>query len=187
MHTLQTKRLTLRQWRDEDYPAFASLNSDADVMRFFPNRLSREQSDAMLNRLRGNIERNGWGFWAAEHRDSGQLMGFVGLNTPTAQLPFNPCVEIGWRLAKAFWRQGFASEAAALSLRYGFEQLELDSIVAFSPVANIGSQAVMKKIGMHNTGEDFAHPAVTADSGLQSHVLYRIHQHQWRQADRLIY
>ncbi len=99
---LQTERLILRQWQDSDDDPFATLNADPEVMRHFPSTLNRDESDKLANRIRNNIADNGWGFWAVQGKGSGQFIGFVGLNRPQADLPFNPCVEVGWRLARQF-------------------------------------------------------------------------------------
>lgn len=95
-----------------DRDPFAALNSDPRVMEFFPTPLTRAESDAMADRCESLIHECGWGFWAAELKTNGRFIGFVGLHTPSAQLPFSPCVEIGWRLAYEHWGKGLASEAA---------------------------------------------------------------------------
>jgi RimJ/RimL family protein N-acetyltransferase len=95
----ETDRLRLRQWLATDREPFAALNADPRVMEFFPATLDRATSDAMANYCEALIAERGWGFWAAEVKGSGQFIGFVGLHTPSSELPFSPCVEIGWRLA----------------------------------------------------------------------------------------
>ncbi len=90
-------------------------------MEFLLPLATRADSDAMVERIRTRIAENGWGFWAVEHKASGEFMGFTGLNSPLADLPFSPCVEIGWRFARRWWGQGFASEAARGALQVGFE------------------------------------------------------------------
>lgn len=102
MHTLETPRLRLRQWQEADIPHFARMGADAETMRYFPQRLTAEQSRAMALRCQALIAQRGWGFWAAEHKATQQFMGFVGLHVPAAQLPCSPCVEVWWRLQRAF-------------------------------------------------------------------------------------
>lgn len=126
----ETERLILRQWLPSDRAPFAELNADPEVMRYFPATLSREESDALADRAQAMIERHGWGFWAVEQKEDGDFIGFVGLNIPAVDLPFNPCVEVGWRLAQASWGQGYATEAARACLQVGFQQLYLAEIVS---------------------------------------------------------
>ncbi|AWH88937.1 GNAT family N-acetyltransferase [Limnobaculum parvum] len=171
---LDTQRLRLRQWQPKDRAPFAELNADPEVMKYFPTTLDRATSDAMADRCQSLIAERGWGLWAVELKSDGQFIGFVGLNIPTNELPFSPCVEISWRLANAFWGQGYATEAAKHVLQVGFEQLELPEIVAFTTIANQRSRAVMEKLGMTRTPDDFEHPALAEGHPLRKHCLYRI-------------
>ena len=178
-----TPRLRLRQWRESDLAPFAALTADPQVMEFFPATLSREESDALVARLAERIDANGWGFWAAEDKASSELIGFVGLNSPLYALPFSPCIEIGWRLAKRWWGQGLASEAARASLAVGFEQLGLQEIVSFTALANLRSRAVMKRLGMReDPAGAFDHPLVAEGHPLRRHCLYRLDRGTWAQA-----
>ena len=88
------------------------------------------------------------------------FIGFVGLHVPKDHLPCSPCFEIGWRLAKPYWGKGYASEAATAALDYAFTELQLDEVLSFTAVANLPSEAVMKRIGMTNTGNNFMHPDI---------------------------
>ncbi|KAF0813083.1 hypothetical protein IGB42_02483 [Andreprevotia sp. IGB-42] len=177
--TPETARLRLRQWRADDLAPFAALNADAEVMRYFPAPMSRPDSDAMAERMAGLITLRGWGFWAVERKDSGAFIGIVGLNVPRPELPCYPCVEMGWRLARAHWRQGYALEAAQAALQVGFATLQLPEIVAFTALPNLPSQGVMEKLGMQRDAANFEHPAVPEGSPLRTHCLYRITQAQW--------
>lgn len=174
----ETSRLWLRQWREDDREPFAKLNANPKVMEFFLSTLDREASDAMLNRCQQLIEQKGWGFWAVELKETKQLIGFVGLHQPIAELPFAPCVEIGWRLDTPFWGKGFATEAAQMALKVGFEQLALSEIVSFTTLQNKRSQAVMQRLGMAYA-EQFDHPAVPEGSPLKKHCLYRLSKLHW--------
>jgi len=178
---LNTNRLCLRQWREEDREPFASLNADPQVMEFFPSVLSRADSDALMDRCQSLITEQGWGFWAVETRDTNEFVGFVGLNIPAYELPFSPYVEIGWRLARPDWGKGYATEAAKGALQIGFEQLEFPEIVSYTPVTNLRSRAVMERLGMRDTGETFEHPKVAGDSPLRLHCLYRLSRSRWKQ------
>lgn len=174
-----TPRLRLRQWREADRAPFAQLTADPDVMAFFPSVLTRAQSDAMADACQALIAEHGWGFWAVETRAERQFIGFVGLHAPAAELPCSPCVEIGWRLARAHWGLGYASEAARAALRVGFEALALPEIVAFTAVPNLRSQAVMVRLGMQPDGR-FDHPALLPGHALREHRLYRLPRDAWR-------
>lgn len=183
---LETDRLYLRQWEDKDYMPFAAMNADPEVMRYFPATLSREESDAHLDRYRAGIAECGWGFWAVERKIDEQFIGFVGLNRPSAELPFKPCVEIGWRLAVSAWGKGYASEAAREALSAGFRLLKFDEIVAFTSIINSRSVAVMERLGMLRDTATFAHPGVREGSDLREHYLYRISAQQWSSSCTLI-
>lgn len=169
-----TARLRLRQWRTEDHEPFAAMNADPEVMKYFPALGTRESSDRMIDVWQTELGERGWSNWAVEISASRTFIGFVGLSVPRRALPFMPCVEIGWRLAKAHWGNGFATEAAQATLRVAFEEIELDEVVSFTSLVNRPSRAVMERIGMLNSGEDFDHPAVPEGSNLRRHCLYRI-------------
>jgi RimJ/RimL family protein N-acetyltransferase len=170
---LETPRLRLRPWTAADRAPFAALNADPRVMAFFPAPLTRAQSDAMADRCEALVREHGWGPWAVEAKADGAFIGCVGLHVPSPLLPFSPCVEVLWRMARAYWGQGLASEAAAQALRFGFETLGLEEIVAFTTVGNRRSRAVMERMGMHAAGT-FAHPLLEAGSPLLQHALYRL-------------
>lgn len=169
----ETERLFLRQWAPADREPFAALNADSRVMEFFPARLTRAESDAMADRCESLIQERGWGFWAAELKATREFIGFVGLHTPSAELPFSPCVEVGWRLSFEHWGRGLASEAARGALRVGFASLGLREIVSFTAVGNFRSRAVMERLAMGESGT-FEHPQVPEGSSLRLHCLYRL-------------
>jgi RimJ/RimL family protein N-acetyltransferase len=172
---LSGSRLRLRQWTKADKAPFAAMNADPEVMEHFPAPLTPAQSDGLVDRIHRFIEAHGWGFWAAALHD-GTFLGFIGLSIPPSpDLPFQPCVEIGWRLARSHWGQGLASEGARLALRVGFEVLELDEIVAMTQLRNQRSRAVMERLGMREAaGEEFEHPLVPVGSHARRMCLYRL-------------
>lgn len=177
---LKTPRLILREWREADRLPFYRLNSDPDVMRYFPHLLSKKQSDAFIESIRQKfIQQQGWGLWAVELRAQKQFIGFVGLNIPAYDLPFMPGTEIGWRLAKPFWRQGLAYEAARSVLDFAFLQQEMPEIVSFTAKINRPSENLMKKLTMEKDAHNFLHPALPSAHPLQEHILYRLNQQQW--------
>jgi RimJ/RimL family protein N-acetyltransferase len=181
MNVLHTERLQLRQWGDSDCSRFAAMNADPRVMRFFPATLELDASNALAQRCRNNIARRGWGLWAVERKSDAEFLGFVGLEEPSAALPFAPCVEVGWRLGQEFWGFGYATEAAKAALRFGFETLDLHEIVSFTALTNTPSRAVMRRLGMHNSEQDFEHPNVPTGHPLRTHCLYRLSRQQWRE------
>ena len=181
---LTTERLILRQWQESDRDAFARLNADPVVREFFPRVQTREESDADAARVQKAIEERGWGFWAVEVRGGASFIGFVGLSIPRFEAHFTspqaPCVEIGWRLLKEHWGKGYVSEAAVECLRFGFEKLTLQEIVAFTVPLNVRSRAVMERIGMsRDPADDFDHPNLEPGHPLRRHVLYRMNRWDW--------
>lgn len=170
---ISTERLILRQWDDEDFQPFSEMGRDKDVMAFFPDLLTVEESYNMARRIQSLIAERGWGLWAVEIPGVSKFAGFVGLHTPKETMPFSPCVEVGWRLAKRYWSMGYATEAANASLRYAFKDLDLDEVVSFTTVSNTRSQAVMEKIGM-SYADRFEHPDLEPSDPLREHVLYKL-------------
>lgn len=179
MIVTETERLILRQWRDEDIEPFVRMNADPNVMQYFPSLYSADQTRALVERVRNDIDRNGWGFWAAQRKDTSEFIGFIGINQVNEGLAFAPCVDIGWRLAKEHWGVGFATEGALASLAYGFDQAGMDEIVSITPTTNQPSERVMQKIGMRKAARNFMHPEVPKSDPLCEHVLYRLTSSQW--------
>ena len=172
---IETERLLLRQWRDEDFEPFAVLNADPVVMEYFPALLSRAESNIAAEGNRRVIEERGWGLWALERIDTSEFIGFTGLWQVPADYPFVPAVEVGWRLARGHWGLGFATEAARAAVQFGFDRIGLQEIVSMTSVANLRSRRVMEKLGMtHDPADDFDHPRVPEGSPLRRHVLYRL-------------
>ena len=170
---VETERLRLRHWRASDRKPFAELNSDPRVMEFLPSVIKRSESDAMADRCQALIEDRGWGFWATERKDTREFIGFVGLHVPSAPLPFQPCVEIGWRLAHDQWGFGYATEAATKVLSFAFDVLHFPEIVSFTSVRNSRSRAIMEHLRMIES-TPFEHPSLPEGHPLRPHVLYRI-------------
>ena len=170
----ETERLYLRQWQGSDYAPFARMNADLRVMEHFPACLEQAASDELADRCCKLIAERGWGIWAVELKQTQSFIGFVGLHIPTHDFPFNPCVEIGWRLAADHWGNGYATEAAQAALQVGFDMLELEEIVSFTSLLNRRSQALMERLGMQREAWTFEHPALPAGSPLREHCLYRL-------------
>lgn len=177
MIILETPRLIIRNWEDRDRDLFHRINSDDEVMRFFPFRRDRTQSDEVFDRLRKMITETGLGFYALAEKESGQCLGFAGLARTDLE-PYFPdgTVEIGWRLATPFWGKGYVTEAGKALIEYAFGTLGLTEVVSFAVHDNDRSTAVMQRIGMsRDPGSDFDHPGVPGETQhLKRHVVYRI-------------
>jgi len=177
---ITTERLILRHWRESDREPFARLNADLRVMEYMPHVLSRQESDALADRIDVHFGQHGFGLCAVELRRGGSFIGFIGVNVPSFEAHFTPCVEIGWRLAADYWGQGLATEGANAIVRCGFETLGLDELVSFTVPANARSRRVMEKLGMtHDPADDFDHPRLPAGHPLRHHVLYRLNRSVW--------
>jgi RimJ/RimL family protein N-acetyltransferase len=174
---LRTDRLRLHRWTDADRVAFAALNADPVVMEHFPSTLTLEQSNAFVDRAEAAFEKQGLGLWAVEVTESSLFAGYIGLWQATFEAHFTPAIEIGWRFAKEFWGNGYATEGARVVLADGFERLGVDEIVSFTATVNERSWRVMERIGMtHDPADDFDHPTLEPGHRLERHVLYRINR-----------
>lgn len=181
---LASPRLRLRPWQDADRDPFAAMTADTEVMRHFPAVLTREQSDAWIDRMSRKINERGWGLWALDYLAEGatapQFAGFTGLNIPDPEFPIGPCVEVGWRLAPQFWGLGLATEAARLALRAGFESLGLEEIVALTTLRNTRSRAVMQRLGMQESpADEFDHWAYPQGNPDRRCCIYRLPRARW--------
>jgi RimJ/RimL family protein N-acetyltransferase len=173
--TLSSGRICLRRWRDEDREAFAAMNSDARVMEFFRSRLSRVESDGMIDGIQKHFSEREFGLWAIEVPGVAPFIGFAGLTVARFGAPFTPCVEVGWRIAFEHWGRGYATEAARLALGYGFGILALSEVVSFTSAMNHRSRAVMERLGMRrDPAEDFDYSSFPEGHPLRRHVIYRL-------------
>lgn len=176
---LETERLILRPFEPRDHAPYAAINADPEVMRYFHAPFTREETEASIARAHENLERNGFHFLATELRETGELIGILGMaridEATRAAIPSRPEVEIGWRLRRDTWGKGLAPEGARAWLDYAWNELRLPEVVALTYKGNLPSQRVMEKIGMVYVPEDdFIHPRVPADSPVRESVLYRI-------------
>lgn len=173
--TIRTDRLLLRGFTDADRAPFATMNADPVVMEHFPAAKTRAESDGFVDRVVAHWAEHGWGLWALERTDTGQFIGYTGLWPILFDAPFEPRVEIGWRLAAEHWGHGFATEAARAALDVAFGPLALTEIVSFTAVGNVRSQRVMERIGMHREPAwDFEHPSVPVGHPTRQTVTYRL-------------
>ena len=176
---LRTDRLIMRPWRDADREPFAAMNADPAVMEYFPAPLTREESDAFVDRIVANMERDGYGLWALEVDN--RFIGYTGLAPWTSPVRGDEFVEVGWRLARHAWGHGYATEAARAALAEGFDRFGLPVIVSVTARANERSQRVMRRLGMvRDPADDFDHPRVPRDSPLVPHVRYHLTADAWR-------
>jgi RimJ/RimL family protein N-acetyltransferase len=172
---IETERLILREWREQDREPFGELNGDARVTEHFPGLISRENSDAFVDRAIAGWQR-GFGFWAVEVRTTNDFIGFIGLAEPTWEAPFAPAIEIGWRLSFESWGHGYATEGARAVLAWVKDNVQPPGgeLVSFTTVRNVRSRRVMEKLGfVHDEREDFDHPMLP-DWDERRHVLYRL-------------
>ena len=195
---LRTERLILRDWTDADREPFAVLNADPEVMAHFPAPLARAESDAMVDRIVTSMHRRGFGLWVVEVVGGPACIGFVGLNPIPFDAGFTPALEVGWRLARPAWGQGYAPEAAVACVDFAFASVRrdgddfamagpaderLDEVVSMTTPGNTNSRRVMEKIGLtRDPADDFDHPTI-ADRAphLVRHVLYRVDRASWLQ------
>ncbi|MDG2043381.1 MAG: GNAT family N-acetyltransferase [Maricaulis sp.] len=178
--TIETERLILRGWREEDRTGFAAINADPAVMEFFPAVLTTEQSDARLAGIQEQVRKDKFCWHAVERRDTGEMIGFTGLAQIQYEAHYAPTVEIGWRLTPSSQGKGFATEAARASLRHGFEALGLEEIISLASLGNTASISVMRKIGLTESAESpFDHPSLMDTPHLNPCVLYRIRREEF--------
>lgn len=172
---IETERLILRRFRDDDREAFAALNGDPRVGDWLGGALDRAGSDALMDRIEAHYAQHDFGFWAVERTSDGRLIGMIGLAvvTPDALPSIGAAVEIGWRLIPEAWGGGYAAEGATAALSWGFANLDVPEIIAFTARSNLKSQAVMRRIGMTpDPARDFDHPRLAADHPLRPHVVF---------------
>lgn len=168
----ETKRLRFRDWFPEDLPEFKKMNLDPRVCRYFRNLISEESTERFyVNTIQAQFSQYGWGLYAVETLSDREFIGFIGFHKLVIDAEFSPCIEIGWRLKPSAWGLGYATEGAMACLQQGFETLGFDEVYCNTPVLNVPSENVMKRIGLQKTGE-FFYPGFPEDSPLRKHVLY---------------
>lgn len=176
MTEIETPRLRLRRWTEDDFEPLAAMCADPRVMEFFPAVLSREETRAMWTRIHDHFAEYGFGPWVVDV--DGEFAGALGLNWLRYETHFTPCVELGYRLRAEFWGRGLATEAGRAALQYGFEHLGLPEIVAFTIPANKRSRRVMEKLGLV-LSEEFDHPLIAEGHPMRRQALYRISRSAW--------
>ncbi|KAA5537530.1 GNAT family N-acetyltransferase [Taibaiella lutea] len=168
-----SQRLGFRNWANNDVPLMTVINADIDVMEFFPATVTRVQTEQFIERMQDMFATKGYCYFAVDRLEDGAFIGFIGLGYQDYDAPFTPCTDIGWRLDKNFWNQGYATEGAERCLEYAFEDLKLQNIKAIAPEINTRSINIMQKIGMKKQS-DFLHPKLADDERLKHCVCYEI-------------
>jgi RimJ/RimL family protein N-acetyltransferase len=174
---LETPRLLLRRWQERDREPFAAINADPVVMQYFAAPFTRAESDEAIDRYLAAFDRDGFSFFAAIERNTGDVIGTIGLRIMRDHVPNlpQPAVEIGWRLAQSAQGNGYATEGAQAIVDFAFHHLALDEVVAITAIPNQPSRRVMERLGMtHRPELDFDHPRVPAGHQYQRHTLYSL-------------
>ena len=172
---IETERLLLRTWKEEDAEPYYQMNQDPRFLEFLPDTISMEQAKEYIVSTNKRIAKNGFSFFAIEEKESGNLAGSLGLEKIESPFPFAPAIKIGWRLAFPYWGRGYATEAAKAVLNYGFYTLGFEEIVSYAVAENHASRRIMEKIGMtRDVQGDFERPHLPAGHRLSRSVLYRI-------------
>ncbi len=174
-YIIKTERLGLRNWLPNDVKPFSEMCQDAEVMKYFPKLLSKEESEDFINRMQVHFKTYGFCYFAVDILETEEFIGFTGMLHQEFKSEYTPCVDIGWRLKRSAWEKGFATEAAKACIDFSFNQLNLNDIYSFTPDINKGSEAVMKKIGMIYLGT-FQHPNIINDSQIKDCLVYNITQ-----------
>lgn len=172
---IETERLVLRPYREADRAPFAEMNGHPEVGAWLGGVLDRAQSDAMMDRITAHIAEKGYGFWAAERKADGRLVGAIGLLTMADDLPIPGGVELAWRLHPDAQGTGLATEGALAARDWALANLDVAELVAITAATNVRSQAVMRKLGMsHDPARDFDHPRLAEGHPLRRHVFFAL-------------
>ncbi len=172
---IETERLILRPYEARDRAALRAQCDDPEVMRFLLPVEDDAALDAMIDRMNNYLRDHGFTFWTVERRGDGAILGMCGFKPGAPGTPIADELEIGWRLARDYWGQGYAREAAQASLDWAWANTGARDVAAITVPANAASRGLMERLGMrHIVGGDFDHPLVADGSPLKRHVLYRI-------------
>lgn len=170
-----SQRLAFRDWELSDLDDLYAMNSDPEVMAFFPKLYTREECRDFIIRMKDQFKQRGYCYFAVDTLLDNQFFGFIGISYQDYEAPFTPCVDIGWRLKKSEWNKGYATEGAIANLKYAFDEMGLKSIISLAPKRNLNSISVMQKIGMKAI-MDFNHPVLADYPDLNPCVVYKINK-----------
>ncbi|NHN91101.1 GNAT family N-acetyltransferase [Acetobacter sicerae] len=177
---ISAERLNLRPWNDADRISFVDMSVDPEVMEFMMPLKREAASGAWIDDQIAHQKAHGFCLWAVERKEDLRFIGTVGLRRIGYEADFTPAVEIGWRIARPFWGNGYAPEAATAAIQFGFKILKLPEIIAITVPHNLKSRRVMEKLGMQRDEDgDFDHPLVKKGHPLRRHVLYRLRRSEW--------
>jgi RimJ/RimL family protein N-acetyltransferase len=146
----ETERLRLRPLALSDGDALHPLQRDGEMMRYFGGPYRRQQTDSWLQWHVAMWEQEGYSHWAAELKEEGVFVGWIGLTKVWEPEEILPAVEVGWFVDRRYWGRGLAPEGGRRSLAFGFEDLGLDRVIARYDPNNVASGKVMEKIGMRH-------------------------------------
>ncbi|MGB0391284.1 MAG: GNAT family N-acetyltransferase [Salibacteraceae bacterium] len=172
-YLFSSKRLGFREWSQHDLEEFTALNANSEVMKHFPSPLSKKETQHFLNRLITHQKKHGFCYFAVETLSNTEFIGFIGLATQEYKSEFTPATDIGWRLKPSSWGKGYATEGAKRCLKYAFNDLKINKLIATCTSQNINSEKVMQKIGMRKEGI-FNHPKLVEYPSIQSCICYSI-------------
>ncbi len=169
-----SQRLGFRNWIDSDLAKLVTINSDAEVMKYFPSTQTEEQTLQFITRMQNQLDTKDYCYFAVDRLENNEFIGFIGLSDQTYEANFTPCIDIGWRIATKHWGKGYATEGAKRVLTYAFEEFKIDKILSIAPAINTASENVMKKIEMQKV-KNFEHSLLKDNEQLKECVLYEIY------------
>ena len=177
----KSARLGFRNWLKDDLRPMSTINVDPEVMHYFPATQAQSETASFIERMQKQFSQHGYNYYAVEFLKTSTFIGFIGLSYQNFASPWTPFTDIGWRLDKAYWGQGLASEGAQKVLDFAFDELNLREVYATAPKINTPSIHIMDKIGMRKLGE-FVHPKLLDKANLRDCVVYSLSRSS--QADR---
>lgn len=176
---IETERLTLRDWREEDWPRFFAGTNTANVMRWLGGILDEDGMAATRARVTGCAAANGFCFWAVERKGDGEVLGFCGLKRADAPgSSVTGAMEVGWRLREEAWGQGYAREAATAALDAAFDRFRADEVVALTVIDNKPSWGLMIRLGMRRR-EELDYADTRFEPPIRDHIVYSIDRETW--------
>ncbi|GAA5090381.1 GNAT family N-acetyltransferase [Chryseobacterium ginsengisoli] len=167
-----SQRLGFRNWESTDIEEMFQINTDEEVMEFFPGIATKEQIIDFIERMKSQFVYKGFCYFAVDKLENGEFIGFIGLSEQTYEAEFTPCIDIGWRIKRNEWNKGFATEGAKRCLDYALNDLKIKEIYSIAPKINTKSEHIMTKIGLRKQYE-FEHPLLINDERLKICVLYK--------------
>jgi RimJ/RimL family protein N-acetyltransferase len=171
---IETERLLLREWTDEDRAPFVRMNGDPMVMEYLPRSLDEKASNKLVDRFQEHFEKYGYGLYAIERKEDAEFVGFCGLKNVEFDAPFTPAIEIAWRLDYEYWGKGYGSETGKAVFAHGHKKLKIKEIVSFTVHDNVRTISLIEKVGMKKVeGGDFDYPTLPKGHPLGRFVLYK--------------